>query len=185
MRVGSSLLLLCAWLGACATLPAAGDTPFLPPGVFGVYQDNDTGAINFASWAFSDSNRIRNNPVDAAKAVIAVEYLAGELRASPRWISVPLWTRQQMLEARADVRQVLGIRQDAPPQLVVNTMLQVVGALVAGNQPAALQALSAPGFTFAPPQTLALLGNLPFVAAANQASSRLASAAISQEDLAR
>jgi hypothetical protein len=171
VRVHLSLTLLFALLSGCATLPPSGDTPQLPPSVFGMYEDNDVGAINLASWAFASPGRTQNNPIDAAKAVISVEYLAGELRASPRWVSMSFVVKQQMVEARADLRRVLGIRPDAPPQLVVNVLLQVIGALQAGDQSAALQALAAPGFTFAPPQTMAVLSNLPYVPTANYASS--------------
>jgi hypothetical protein len=174
MRVRSVVLLLCSALGACATLPATGDTPYLPPGVFGVYEDNDVGAINLAAWALASPARTRGDPVDAAKAVIAVEYLAGELRASPRWIGMSAGAKQGMLHARTDLRQVLGIRPDAPPQAVVDALLGVIGALNAGNQPAALQVLSGPSFTRPPPGTLATLANLPFIPAANFATSAAA-----------
>lgn len=182
MRIRFSLTLLCAMLCGCATLPASGDTPQLPPSVFGVYEDNDVGAINLAAWAFAEPGRIRNDPIDAAKGVIAIEYLAGQLRASPRWVSMSFVVKQQMLEARVDLRRVLGIRSDAPPQLVVNAMLQVVGALQAGDQAAALQALAAPGFTFPSPQTMSVLSNLPYVPSANYASSGAAAGMFSPGD---
>jgi hypothetical protein len=170
MRVQLGLVLLCAGVSACGTLPANGDTPYLPPGVYGIYEDNDVGAINQSAWAFASASRIRNDPVDAAKAVIAVEYLAGDLNSNARWIGMSLGPKVEMVRAQGELRQVLGIRADAPPQVAVNSLLGVVGALMAGDQPAALQALSGPAFTKPPPETLALLTNLPYVPAANYAT---------------
>jgi hypothetical protein len=170
MRIRSGVMLVCACLGACGTLPATGDTPYLPPGAFGVFEDNDTAAMNQSSWALASAERTRNDPIDAAKAVIAVEYLAGALRSSPRWSYMASTPKAQMLQARQDLRQVLGIQLNAPPQLVVNALLAMVAALAAGNEPAALQALSVPIFTQPPLQTLARLANLPYVRSANLAT---------------
>ena len=71
-------------------LPATRNTPFLPPGVFGVYQDNDIGAINQSAWAFASPANTSDNPIEAIKAVIALEYLPGELMENPRWIGMVL-----------------------------------------------------------------------------------------------
>ena len=119
-------------LSACATLPATPATAYLPPGVYGVYLDNDTGAINQSAWAFASSANTRDNPVDAIKAVIALEYLSGELRANPRWVGMDLSVKQRMAQARQEVRQILGIRPDAPPQLVVNALLGAAESLEFG-----------------------------------------------------
>jgi hypothetical protein len=72
-----------------------------------------------------------------------------------------------MLQARADIRRVLGIAPDAPSQSVGNAMLAVQAALDAGDRARALTALSAPIFTLGPEPTFALLGALPYVQAAN------------------
>ena len=100
----------------------------------------------------------------------AIDYLAGELSSNPRWIMVSPLTKQEMLRARVDVRQVLGIAPNAPSQFVVETLLQFAWLWQAGNQPAAMQALAAPGFTLPPQQTLQVLTNLPYVRSANIAS---------------
>src|SRR3978361_2577852 len=84
MRNGIGLV-LAVGLAGCATLPATPQTPYLPPSVFGVYEDNATGAINLASWAFASPANTRGNPAEAARAVIALEYLPGELVENPRW----------------------------------------------------------------------------------------------------
>lgn len=156
-------------LAGCADITPPPDTAQLPPGAFGVF-DNDVAAANQASAALASPARTRNDPVDAARACAAIDYLAGELSSNPRWIKLSPLTKQEMLQARVDVRQVLGIEPNAPSQFVVNALLQFTAAWQAGNQPAALQALSAPVFTLPPQQTLAILSNLPLIRSANVAS---------------
>jgi hypothetical protein len=167
-----ALIVLAVVLSGCATLPGTGRTPYLPPMVFGVYQDNDVGAINFSAWAFASPANTQGNPAEAARAVVALEYLPGELSESPRWIGMDAAIKLRMGYARNDLRRILGIRPDAPPQVVVNAMLAVVANLQVGNQPAALQALAGPAFTLPPEQTLQALANLPYVQEANLATSR-------------
>jgi hypothetical protein len=159
-------------LAGCATLPPTQATPYLPAGVFGVYLDNDTGAINQAAWAFASPANTRANPVTAMKGIIALEYLAGELRENPRWVGLDSSAKARIVEARDDLRQVLGIQADAPPQLVVNVLLWAAADLQGGNTAGALRALGAPGFTRPPKETLRLLSNLPYVQTANLATSR-------------
>ncbi len=174
------VLALC--LTACATLPSTQQTPFLPPSTFGIYQDNGTGAINQSAWAFASSANTRGNPIEAAKAVIALEYLSGELRENPRWISMDQAIKLRMALARDDLRQILGIRPDVPPQVVVNTLLALTFDLQSGNMPAAMQVLASPAFTQSPEQTLQVLSNLPYVQQANLATSRAASQSFSPND---
>jgi hypothetical protein len=75
-------------LWACAPVAPSVAPASLPPGVFGVYEDNDVGALNQSSWAFAAPRRTQDDPIDAVRAVIAVEYLADELRSNPRWIGL-------------------------------------------------------------------------------------------------
>lgn len=159
-------------LTACASLPASRTTPFLPPGVFGVYQDNDVGAINQSAWAFASPANTRGDPVDAAKAIVALEYLSGELRENPRWVSMDEAIKQRIGEARDELRRVVGIRPGTPPQLVVNALLQLAWELQTGNQPAADQVLASAVFVLPPSQTLQVLSNLPYQQTANLATSR-------------
>ena len=161
-------LLACLALAACI-VPPLQDTGQVLPGAFGSW-DNDTGAINQASWAFAVAERTRNDPVDAARAIAAVDYLAGELSGNARWFALSQVTKQQMLQARVDVRRVVGIAPNAPSQIVVDALLQFAAAWQFGNQPAALEALAAPAFTLPPDQTLRILANLPYIQSANLAT---------------
>jgi hypothetical protein len=172
MRAMVWLPVLSVCLAACATLPATQRTPFLPPGVYGTYEDNDIGAINQSAWAFASAANTRDNPAEAVRAVVALEYLSGELRENPRWIGMDAAVKLHMGRARDELRQILGIRPDAPPQIVVNTLLALGLNLQAGNQAASMQVLSSPIFTQPPERTLQLLANLPYVQEANLATSR-------------
>jgi hypothetical protein len=167
IRAGAALL--CLTIAACAIQPPP-DTASLPFGAFGTL-DNDMAAANLASSAFASPARVRNDPVDAARAAAAVDYLAGELSSNPRWVTVSPLTKQQMLQARANVRQALGIKPDAPSQLVVNALLRFASAWQPGNEAAAMQALGSPVFALPAEQTLRVLNNLPYIRSANVATS--------------
>ena len=158
---------LCLAVAACSVRPPP-DTAVLPFAAFGT-MDNDVAAANQAAWAFAASERTANNPVDAARAAAAIDFLAGELASNPRWLMVSPLTKQEMMRARIDVRQVLGIVPNAPSQVVVTALLRFASEWQGGNQTVAMQALAAPGFTLPPEQTLRVLSNMPYVRSANLA----------------
>jgi hypothetical protein len=169
MQSSIAAALICLTLTGCAAVTPPPDTAQLPQGAFGT-SDNDVAAVNQASWAFASPARTRDNPVDAARASAAVDFLGGQLSSSPRWIAVSPLTRQQMLQARADVRNVLGIVPNAPSQIVVGALLQFASAWQSGDQPAAMQPLAIPVFTQPPRQTLETLSNLPSIRSVNIAT---------------
>ena len=180
----SLAILACLVIAGCTAATPPPDTAQLPFAAFGT-MDNDVAAANQASWAFASPDRTRNNPVDAARACAAIDYLAGQLSSSPRWIAVSPLTRQEMLRARGDVRRVLGIAPETRSQIVVDALLRFAAAWQVGDQPAALQALSAPGFTLTPQQTLQNLFNLPYVQTANVGSIDAAREMLPGGDVAR
>ncbi len=169
MRAWSAFCLAGA-LSACGAITPPPDTARLPPNAFGTYSDGDIGAINVSSWAFADPARTRNDPPDAARAVAAVDYLAGELSSSPRWDFMSPLTKMQMVQARAEVRAAVGIAANAPSQDVVDQLLYVADALTAGSTQGAMNALTPPTFTLPPPDSLARLANLPYLLEANVAT---------------
>jgi hypothetical protein len=168
MVIRPAIVLACLAIAACAVQPPP-DTASVPPGAFGQF-DNDVPAANQASWAFAIPARTLNSPVDAARASAAVDYLAGELSSNPRWVTLSPLTKMKMLEARADVRRVLGIRPDAPSQLVTNGLLQFAWLWQYDGTPAAMQVLATPIFTLPPEQTLQVLNNMPYIQSANIAT---------------
>ena len=147
--------------------------------------DNDLAAANQASWAFAAPARTRDNPVDAARACAAIDFLAGELSSNPRWLSLSPLTKQQMLQARLDVRRVLGIEPGVRSQSVVNALMGFAAAWEADNKPVALQMLAVPGFSLPPPQMAQVLANLPYVQSANVASIEAAQQMLPGGDIRR
>ncbi len=167
----SVLFVFLATLASCTSTVV--DYAPTPPLAIGLGDDDD--AILFSQWAFASPARTHGLPAEAAKAVASVDYLAGALNMSPRWAEAPPFAKVYMLQARVDVRHVLGISPGAPSQAVVNTMQQAVLALDAGNQAALAAALSPPVYTLPPQETVAILANMPFVRSANLATQYAAS----------
>ena len=151
-------------LAACTVPPGQSQAPQpvadLPQGFFGSWIDPDLGAINETSYVFGSPDILRGNPVAALRAVACVEYLAVESH-SPRWIAVSPLTVMQLDQARDELRRVLGIAPDAPPPLVIDTVLRILHDLQLGNTAGARALIRPPLFRLPPDQTLALLTNLP------------------------
>jgi hypothetical protein len=167
-----TVFLAAVLLAGCASIQPPPDTARLPPAALGSNGDNDTQAIGIAAWVFADPSRVRNDPVDAARGAAAVDYLAGELSSNPRWAPMDPLIRMQMLRARAELRSALGVAPGARSQAVVDGLLGVSFALLAGDQQAALDALRTPVFTLGPEQTLARLTSLPYLPETNIATMR-------------
>jgi hypothetical protein len=165
-------------LCACAPVSPSVAPAVLPPDAFGVYEDNDIGALNQSSWAFAAPGRTHDDPIDAARAVIAVEYLADELHNNPRWVAMDVTSALGMVQARRDTRRALGIAQDAPPRVVVDALLRLTVALNGDDQAEAIRILGSPVFTLPPTQTLHVLSNLPYIRSANIATLQAANTAL-------
>jgi hypothetical protein len=172
-------VLMCLAIAGCGAEQRI-DTAQLPPGFYGLLIDNDIGAINEASWALGSPDRTRGDPVEALRAAVAVEYLAGELNTAPRWSQMSVITRMHMLRARGEFRETLGIKPDAPAQMVVNTLIAAMVDLERGNAAAAQQVLSTPIFVRSPQQTMQVLSNLPNLPTAQAATAWAQSEAFSE-----
>ncbi len=169
MRRVLPFVLLAALPAACGPLPPPPDTARLPPGVFSPL-DQDIPATEYAQFAFADPSRTYGNPVAGAQAVLAMDYIAGELNTSPRWENIPAITQMQLLQGRQATRQAVGIAPNAPSQLVVDSLVAARNDLAAGNVPAAEAALSNPAFPAGGAQAVKALSNLPYIQAANVAT---------------
>jgi hypothetical protein len=128
------------------------------------------GAIQTAAYTLGTTSRTEGHPAEAARALAAVDFLAGDFYASPHWTDFPAITKVQMVQGRAEMRGVLGIPPAAPSQLVVNGLIGAATALDAGNSAAAASALSGPAFSLGPQRTLAVLNDLPALPQANVAA---------------
>ena len=166
---------------ACGSLPPPPDTAQLPPGVFGPL-DQVTQAVQIAQYAFSDPSHTYGDPAAGAQAVLAMDYIAGELNTGPRWAYIPATTQLQLLQARQQTRAAVGIAPGAPSQVVVDSLVNARRNLQTGNQAAAQAALANPAFTLPPAETLKKLSNLPYIQAANVATSRAAESVSSPDN---
>lgn len=159
-------MILALALAGCAVTPRP-STAVLPPGAFGTNADNDIAAINTAAWAFANPARTRGSLVNGGRAVMAIDYLAGQLTSSPRWQFMSALTKLEMLHARTEVRAAVGIAEAAPSQAVVNALIMLTAV---PTKQTAEQVLRPPVFTLPPAEVVARLENLPFLPIANYAS---------------
>ena len=172
MRPPAALLMLALLPAACAAIPPPPDTARMPANAFGLNLDPDVGAINQAAWAFASPANTANRPIEAARAVAAVDYLGGELNTNPRWVRMDTLTRQDMLVARAQLREVVGIAPAAPSQAVVDQLLAAANALQQNNPAQAAAALQGPTFTAPPGQVLNRLAHMPYLPGVNAVTQR-------------
>lgn len=163
-------------VSGCAVQPLPDAARRIDVIALGTNQDPGTATVNIASWAFAESGRTHGDPVDAARAAASVDYLAGDLYANPRWLDVNPLYKQQMLDARLEVRQTLGIPAKAQSQQVVDTLLEAANAMTTGDPDTTRSVLASPLFTMGPERTYALLADMPYLPATNVATAHLGSA---------
>jgi hypothetical protein len=163
---GMLLALLPVWACTPTPLPDSARMPGVAIG--GAPIISPEGAVQLASYALGSPSRTRNNPVEAARAVASVDYLAGDFYANPHWDGMSPLVKQQMLIGRQEARAALGIAPDARSQDVVDGLIAASNAV--GNPAAVRTALSSPVFTRGPDATLLALNNLPYLPSANWAA---------------
>lgn len=157
---------------------AVPDVARLPSqGGAGTASDADAALLEHARWALADAARIAGRPIEAARAVAAVEYMAGALSANPRWAHVSPLVRQEMILARGEVRAALGVPAQARSQEVVDGLFSAADALNRGDAAGAERALPPLVFSCGPQRTLAILSALPPLPVANRATMRAAAEA--------
>lgn len=167
-RVGWLLAAL-AVAGCTAGLP---NRAFMPNTGYGGPVLTDQGAIQLVSYTLTDPVITRGNPALGAQSMAVIDYLAGELDADPRWVAFPAGAKLQMIQARGEIRALLGISPEAPSQEVVDRLLSAAAAFNYGDRAAALGVLTAPVFTRGPDATAAILANLPSLPLASAAAHR-------------
>jgi len=156
MRALPILLLL----AACAAQgPSPPPAQPLPPVQSSGAADPTRQAVLSTSWAFATPGRLAGRPAEAARATGQVEYLAAALAADQRWIGARPTVIPDLRDARAELRDALGIPRAAPDEAVGRAMLDAAAALDAGNRGGATAALGT--VSPAPALTLARLESLP------------------------
>jgi hypothetical protein len=156
-------------LAACAQQLPPVERAALPRNVNGTPIITDTYALELASYMLIDPARCKADPVGAIRSVAAVDYFATALQWGGQWPYISGLTKILIVQARAEVRQTLGIRPETPPQEVINRLFAAADALGEQDTAAVLVALTSPNFTLGPEATLARLTNLPYLPKANWA----------------
>jgi hypothetical protein len=137
-RLGSLLLLA----GALAA-PLVGCTASTPPGAppwtettlqlgsttFGVvFGDPARRATNEIANSVAVPSRLAGRPDLLARGLGFYEYATVAL-AGPRWIDLDPLTVPRLVAGRAEMREALGIRADAPPHVVMDSFFRAAAAL--------------------------------------------------------
>lgn len=153
------------------TLLAACNAPgsgYPPPALVSLPRDAVTGAgdptraaVFNTAYAFGTPASLAGKPEEAARAAANFEYLTIEIPYGARYRTLNAILQPQLEAGRAELRQVLGVRPDAPPQQVIDALYAAARALQAGDPAAADRILSNQNFTAGGATTLATLGALP------------------------
>ena len=173
MKQSLMLSLVCLALGGCLHVKPAPSTGYLPADAFdtiAVGQDPDLAAVQEAMIAFASPARMQGRPAEMALAIASLDAMAGQFSTGGRWFGMNSIPKQEMLNARAEVRGILGVPENASSQSVIDQLMAASRALNKGDQKAALAALSGPDFTKTPAQTLAILAHFPKAPVANSAT---------------
>lgn len=171
MRFASRIAFAIGALGLAACTQVPGTPPergigFLPPSLsadMGVsFGSNPVyTAISSASSYYADApGRLGGNPALAAQVAAQYEYAAAELKEL-RFVGLSPLTTISMDWGRDELRDVLGVRRDAPTRPVVEGFVRAARALREGDRPAAEAALTGPVFERPAPTILATLAQMP------------------------
>lgn len=160
-------------LAGCSYETPMLSTGYLPLDAFGnsiIGEDPAIAATSAATEAFAYPAKMQERPARMALAVASLDAMAGQFSTSGRWIAMDLITKMEMLDARNQVRSILGVPETTQSQSLIDHLVAASHALDQGDQTVALAALSGPDFTKTSVQTLALLTNFPRVPDANYAT---------------
>lgn len=169
-------------LGAC-TAPGSG---YPPPALVSLPRDAVAGAgdptraaVFNTAFAFGTPSALTGKPEEAARAAANFEFLAIEIPYGARYRGLNAILQPELEAGRVELRQVLGVRADAPPQQVIDALYAAARAIQAGDTAAADRILSNQNFSAGGATTLATLAALP-------AMPKVATAAVhTQQELQR
>jgi hypothetical protein len=148
-----SLPLACGILvfSGCAAPPPPAPPP--PERAAAGAADPARQAVLSAAYVFGDTGRVAGRPAAAARAAADLEWMAVGLAQDQGWIGATPILFMRLAEARAELRDLLGIAADAPPEVVIGRLLGAAAALDAGHPAEAEAGLGA--------RAVARLGALP------------------------
>ena len=157
MRHGTLLLLALA--AGCAEMRQVPPPP--PAAVAPGSADLIRSAIDALAPAFADRARgLAGRPAEAAQAAAQLEFVTAAIPRDPRYAPVPDSVRRDLVLARQELRDALGVAEDAAPEPVVRSLLAAAAALRAGDAARATAALPAPLFRPGGQRSVDRLGEL-------------------------
>jgi hypothetical protein len=118
-------------------------------------------AINAMAPAFADRGRgLAGKPIEAAEASAQLEFVTNALARDQRYAPMPESLRQNLLLARNEVRDALGIAPDLSPDAAMAGLLSAAYSLRANDAVAAAEALPSPGFRPGGARSVERLGDI-------------------------
>jgi hypothetical protein len=168
-------------LAGCAEVARPPPAP-APADLVAGAPDPARAAIDAAASAFADRGAgLAGRPAAAAQAAAQLEYAAEAFNGDPRWAAMPEGVRREMLLAREELRDAVGLDGAAPSRAAVSALLGAARALRAGDRRRAAAALSPPLFRPGGEGSIARLADTgPLPQAAN--ATALAQAAAARMD---
>lgn len=146
LPVLGALAAVAAAFGGCAEVARPAAAP-APADLVAGAPDTARAAIAAAAAAFADRGAgLLNRPAAAALAAAQLEYATEALAAEARWASVPEGIRREMVLARAELRDAIGLDESASGGAAVAALLRAARALRAGDRRRAAAALAPPLF---------------------------------------
>jgi hypothetical protein len=172
-RLCAAALLATGLAAACTPGPSYSpqDAVSLPPDAVVGAGDPTRAAIINTAYAFGTPASLAGRPAEAAVAVAQLDYMASEITFGPRFREFDPTVGLLLRQARQEVRNYVGISQDAAPQVVIDALFTASRALRANDRAAAERILAPPVFPNAR-QALAHLNAMPLLPTANQATAR-------------
>jgi hypothetical protein len=129
------------------------------------------GAALAAPSRLGDTSRLAGNPVEAARAVILLEFIDLSFRTDPRYMhEVAPVNMSTIRRGRTELRAAVGIAPDAPPEPLMAQLREFGNSFEAGNLVRAEVALSGPMFPLGPQETMRRLRTLPRLPAVSAAA---------------
>jgi hypothetical protein len=145
-RPSAGLLALLVLAAGCAEVTRPPPAP-PPADLVAGAPDPARAAIAAAASAFADRGAgLAGRPAAAAQAAAQLEYAAEAFNTDPRWAAMPEGVRREMLLAREELRDAIGLDGAAPSRTAVSALLAAARALRAGDRGRAAAALPPPLF---------------------------------------
>jgi hypothetical protein len=178
---------LAGFVAACTATTPPGTTPGgetvvrLGGTSFGVvFGDPARRATDEIANSIAVPSRLRGRPDELARGLGFYEYAAVAL-AEPRWIDLNPMVVPRLAEGRAELRGALGIRQDAPTQVVMDSFFRTAAALSVNDRVGAERSFPPEALAVSPTEFLSRLEAVPRLPAAERGAA-VAGAAMQARD---